>query len=138
MILVDTGPLIALIDNRDGLHKRAIRDLKRLRRRALRTCAAVLTEVSFALPERHHRQRLREILARFDIRPFSVGTEDVLWDATLDWLATYSDHDPDWTDGYIAILSEQDRQLQVWTYDTEFRDVWRRPDGTQIPLAVRL
>jgi hypothetical protein len=25
---------------------------------------------------------------------------------------------------------------KLWTYDSEFRVVWRRPDGSRIPMAV--
>ena len=49
MILLDAGPLIALLDEGDRLNRRAISDLSRLGTRPLFTCAPVLTEVCFAL-----------------------------------------------------------------------------------------
>ena len=55
----------------------------------------------------------------------------------LDWLTKYADHEPDWADACLAILSERDKNLKVWTYDREFRTTWRRSNGTVIPLAVR-
>ena len=51
-------------------------------------------------------------------------------------LARYRDHDPDWADGYLAVVSGKRKGSKVWTYDREFRTTWRRPDGTRIPLAV--
>ena len=58
------------------------------------------------------------------------------WLDVLDWLSKYSDHEPDWADGCLAVLSGRDARLKVWTYDREFRTTWRRPDGTAIPMAV--
>ena len=69
--------------------------------------------------------------------PLPVTHERMFWLDVLLWLATYADHEPDWADGCLAVLSERDRELKVWTYDREFRTTWRRPNGTAIPLAVR-
>ena len=55
----------------------------------------------------------------------------------FDWLARHADHEPDWADGCLAVLSGLDTTARVWTYDSEFRTIWRRPDGTVIPLAVK-
>lgn len=135
MILVDSGPLIALVDPRDALNRHATADLKRLRRQPLFTCSPVLTEVCFALPARYHRLRLRDLLGRFGVRPCAVGSEESVWSEVLDWLARYAEHAPDWTDGYLAVLSQRERRMRLWTYDAEFRDIWRRPDGSKIPQA---
>ena len=54
------------------------------------------------------------------------------------WLAKYADHEPDWTDGCIAVLSGYHDRLKVWTYDREFKTTWRRQDGSSIPLAIKL
>jgi hypothetical protein len=56
----------------------------------------------------------------------------------LAWLLEHADHHPDWTDACLAVLSGRDSTLQVWTYDREFRATWRRPDGSAIPLAVKM
>lgn len=134
MILVDSGPLIALLDEGDRLNRRAIRELERAKQRELYTYSAVLTEVAFALPRRHHRRRLRVFLEKFNLRPASVASEGILWPEVLDWLDRYADHDPDWADGCIAVLCQHEKRFHVWTFDQEFRTVWRRPDGSAIPL----
>jgi len=56
----------------------------------------------------------------------------------FDWLDKYGDHDPDWADGCLAVLSGRNPARKIWTYDREFRTTWRRPDGTALPLAVRV
>lgn len=135
MILVDSGPLIALLDERDRLNRRAIRELKGVKARELYTCSAVLTEVTFALPSRHHRRRLRAFLEKFNLRPASVAGEEVLWPEVLDWLDRYADHDPDWADAWLAVLCQHEQRFRVWTFDREFRSVWRRSDGSPISLV---
>lgn len=74
------------------------------------------------------------------LRQLGVVLADLVrdvWFDVFEGLVKYADHEPDWTDGCIAVLSGQDKGLKVWTYDREFHTIWRRPDGTPIPLAVR-
>lgn len=71
------------------------------------------------------------------IGALEIGDEGSLWSEAFDWVARYADHQPDWADAILAVLCGRDRALRVWTYDREFRDVWRRPDGIRIPLAVQ-
>lgn len=138
MILVDTTPLVALCDPRDSRHQTAIRHLGGFSAHDLVVCDAVLTETCFHLPHRPQRQRLRALLSDLHISPAAIEDESTFWLDVLDWLAKYADHEPDWADGCVAVLSGRDKRLKVWTYDREFRTTWRRPDGTTIPLAVRM
>ncbi|MBI3263365.1 MAG: PIN domain-containing protein [Acidobacteria bacterium] len=137
MILIDTGPLVALCDPRDGLHTAAMQHLEDLARIPLCTCEAVLVEACFHLPHRAQRQRLRALLEHLNIAPASSVGDYAFWAAVFHWLAQYAEHEPDWADGCIAVLCGQEKGLKVWTYDREFRTTWRRPDGTAIPMAVR-
>jgi predicted nucleic acid-binding protein len=137
MILIDTAPLVALCDARDSHYRTATGHLKRLASSEFGVCEAVLMEACVHLPHRTQRQRLRALLERLEIVSIP-GTDDRgFWFDVLDWLTKYADHDPDWTDGCIAVLCGRDTDLSVWTYDREFRTTWRRPNGTAIPLAVR-
>ena len=137
MILVDTTPLVALCDARDSKHRTALKHLESLAADEFAVCEAVLTEACFHLPHRSQRQRLGALLDKLSVQPLPVTHERMFWLDVLLWLATYADHEPDWADGCLAVLSERDRELKVWTYDREFRTTWRRPNGTAIPLAVR-
>jgi predicted nucleic acid-binding protein len=137
VILVDTGPLVALCDPRDPQHSRAARHLERLAGRGLATCDAVLAETCFHLPSPAPRQRLAAIVGTFGIHPAPAALSDIFWHAVLSWLTKYAEHEPDWADACLAVLSGMERAAKVWTYDQEFRTIWRRPDGSAIPLAVR-
>ena len=135
MILLDTGPIVALCDPRDALNRRALRDLNRLAREPLVLCVPVLTEACFLLSRRVQRERLSRFLAEFSVVAYRSDDESQLWLDVLDWLIRYHEHDPDWADGYLAAVSARERGWRVWTYDREFRTIWRRPDGTRVPLA---
>lgn len=137
MILVDTTPLVALCDARDEKHRTALKHLESIGSNEFAVCNAVLTEACFHLPHRSQRQRLRALLHDLGVQPVPVTNESTFWLELLDWLTKYADHQPDWADGCLAVLSGRDKDAEVWTYDREFRTTWRRPNGTVIPLAVR-
>ena len=137
-ILIDTTPLVALCDARDEKHRVAVKHLESLGSSEFAVCDAVLTETCFHLPYRSQRQRLRALLDDLAVQPVPATNENGFWLDVLDWLTKYADHEPDWADGCLAVLSGQDKDAKVWTYDREFRTTWRRPNGTVIPLAVRM
>ena len=137
MILIDAGPLVGLCNSRDGLHATATTELKSMADARFAVCEAVLLEACFLLRASPQRQRLRDFLAQFDVTPLSHTSDPAFLEEVFDWLAKYAEHEPDWADACIAVLSGRDRKLEVWTYDREFRTTWRRTDGSAIPMAVR-
>jgi predicted nucleic acid-binding protein len=137
MILIDTTPLVALCDSRDSKHPTALKHLQSLAAEELAVCDAVLTETCFHLPHPSQRSRLRAMLQELSVEALPVAQDRVFWLEVFDWLAKYADHEPDWADGCLAVLSGRDNALKVWTYDREFRTTWRRPNGTAIPMAVK-
>jgi predicted nucleic acid-binding protein len=137
VILIDTTPLVALSDPRDHLHERAVSDLDRVAKRGLVLCEPVLTEACFLLSHAAQRARLERLIVELGMTPLGVEDEPELRAEVFRWLERYAEHVPDWADGYLAVVSERQRDARVWTYDREFRTTWRRPGGTRIPLAVR-
>jgi predicted nucleic acid-binding protein len=137
VILIDTTPLVALCDPRDGLHAKAIVDLDRVAKRAIVLCEPVLTEACFLLSHSVQRARLERLVVEIGMTPLAVEDLAALRREVFAWLARYAEHEPDWADGYLAVVSEREKAARVWTYDREFRTTWRRPGGTRIPLAVR-
>jgi predicted nucleic acid-binding protein len=137
MILLDSNVLIALCEPRDQLHRKAVAHLEVLRRHELATIESVLCETSFGLPHSYQRDRLRDVLSAFGISIMHLEPSQMPSEV-LAWLNNYADHEPDWADACIAVHTGADRKLKVWTYDQEFATLWRRPDGSRIPLAARL
>ena len=138
MILFDATPLVALCDPRDALHRTAWTHLAGLARETFAVCDPALTEACFHLPHAAQRRRLRALLEEVKASAVPAAPDASLWWAVFDWIGKYAEHEPDWADGYLAVLCGRDRALKVWTYDREFRTTWRRPDGSPIPLAVRI
>ena len=135
MILVDANVLIALVDEDDALRQKATRDLRRARGRNLAVTAAVLAEACFVLAEGWHRHRLRFLLDHLAIR--DVRLEDPWRDEVFAWLEKYAEHEPDFADAELAVAASRTRGARVWTYDREFRIVWRQPNGARIPLFAQ-
>jgi predicted nucleic acid-binding protein len=136
MILVDTGPLVAICDRGEMRHATAIEVLVRLVTTGLRVCDAVLTEACFHLSHKVQRERLALVLDKFAI--LSLPThEPAFRQEVFRWLDKYAEHDPDWADGCLAVWCGRDVRLKVWTYDREFRTTWRKPDGKAIPLTTK-
>lgn len=136
MILIDTGPLVALCDARDGKHRLAVKHLESLAANVFGTCDAVLAEACFHLQHGSQRQRLRGLLRQLDVERVLADLDASFWADTMEWIEQYAEHETDWADACLAVLSGGDRRIRVWTYDREFRTVWRRPNGTAIPMAV--
>jgi predicted nucleic acid-binding protein len=136
VILIDTGPLVALCDARDAKHGVAVRQLESVASNPFVTCDAVLTEACFHLPHRGQRLRLNALLQELDVNHLPAIVDPEFWSDAFAWLAKHSEHEPDWADACLAVLSGRDRQIRIWTYDREFRTTWRRPNGTRIPVAL--
>lgn len=136
MILVDTTPLVALCDRRDSYHEQAVHHLRHLSDSTFGTCEAVLVETFFHLAHEAQRLRLRALLDELVVVPLPPEPTRGYCNEVFEWLAKYAEHEPDWTDGCLAVLCGRDAAAKVWTYDSEFSTTWRRPDGTPFPLAV--
>jgi predicted nucleic acid-binding protein len=106
-------------------------------KRGIVLCEPVLTEACFLLNHPVQRARLQRLVIEIGMSPPAIEDEKELRGEVFGWLARYSEHEPDWADGYLAVVSERQKGARVWTYDREFRTTWRRSDGTRIPLAVR-
>ncbi|HUO10831.1 MAG TPA: type II toxin-antitoxin system VapC family toxin [Phycisphaerae bacterium] len=136
MILLDTNVVVALTDPRDQHHLQAMRDLQRFSKQTLHTIPSVLAEAIFQLPAKPLRLGLWTWLQEADVQILSTIEEKALYEPIFAWLIKYEEHLPDWTDAALCVVSSLHRRLKLWTYDSEFRTTWRRPDGSCVPLAL--
>ncbi len=135
-VLVDTGPLVALCDERDPLHPRALRELSAIKA-PLSVSLPVLTEALFLLGDGRLRARLGALFERGAVSLDGPDDPETLLARCWKWLARFAEHRPDFTDAFLVNWAAGDSALAVWTFDREFRDVWRSPSGKRIRLAVR-
>ena len=98
-------------------------------------CEPVLTEACFLLTHGVQRARLERLLVELRVQPYAPDDAAALWPEVFAWLSRYAEHDPDWADAYLAVVSQREPRARVWTYDREFRVLWRRPDGTKVPVV---
>jgi predicted nucleic acid-binding protein len=115
LILVDTGPLVALFDPKDDRHERCVSTLRRLRE-PLRTTAPVLTEAFHMLgPSTTGSTRLRDFVEAggmsvwFFDRP-ALGR-------AFELMETYADHPMDLADASLVAAAEQLETNRIFTLD---------------------
>lgn len=115
MILVDTGPLIALFDPKDGQHQRCVKALKGLRE-PIRTTVPVLTEAFHVLgPGSAGSDRLREFVLK---RGLSVWWFDhTTLSRAFELMDMYSDHPMDLAAASLIAAAEALGTRKVFTID---------------------
>lgn len=115
MILIDTGPLVALFDPRDPLHghcKAVLRDLQE----PLSTTVPVLTEVFHLLPpDTLGAIRLREFLLRGGVAVWLLDQPAL--ERSLALMERYSDHPMDLADASLITAAEALSTQKIFTID---------------------
>lgn len=133
-VLVDTGPLVALIDSHDRLHARALAELDRLTS-PIWLGVPVLTESCFLLGAAHLRRRLSALIDR-EVVQLAAPKNGEVTRRSMKWLDRYAEHSPDFADAFLVCWAESDASLVVWTFDREFSTVWRTLGGKKVRLAL--
>lgn len=132
-ILVDTGPLVALLDRRDRYHEWSTLQLAS-RRPPILTCEAVLAEASHLFRNVHGgRPALLELVRRRVLTvPFRLD-EEVTRVAKL--VSRYTDVPMSLADACLVRMAEQDDASAVMTLDSDFR-IYRKKGRQIIPTIM--
>jgi predicted nucleic acid-binding protein len=129
--LIDTGPIVALLNRRDEHHVWT-RDEAGMLDGPLHTCEAVLAEAHHLLSGVHDgSRRLNDLLAsgRLDVS-FRYQTHLARVHELMD---KYSDVPMSFADACLVTLSETFRSPRVFTFDADFR-IYRRKGNRPIAL----
>ena len=120
MILTDTGPLVALIDQDEDDHLRCVATLTSVRL-PLVTTWAVFTEAVYLLGSIGWRAQdaLWQLLLRSDLELGGFDAADVR--RMHDLMQQYQDTPMDLADASLVVLAEQRRVTRVFTLDAHFR-----------------
>jgi predicted nucleic acid-binding protein len=132
--LVDTGPIVAFLNRRDGHHSWAVDTMARLRPPLL-TCEAVLSEAIFlvrGIPG--GGEAVMNMVERGVVRAKFRLEEEAAAVTTL--LAKYGDVPMDLADACLVRMTEMYAEPTLVTVDTEFRDVYRRHGRRVIPTVL--
>lgn len=115
MMLVDTGPCVALFDPQDAQQARC-REVLREIREPLYTTVPVLTEAFHMLsPGSYGADRLRDFLVREGLSVWFMGQADLRRAFAL--MEQYADHPMDLADASLIVAAEVLRTRKIFTID---------------------
>ena len=135
MILIDTGPLIALLDKDDSHHQACVTSAAQLPPDSLMTTWPCFTEAMYLLGAvggfhyQAHLWRLRSD-GRLELYDFSQTEVDRM--ASL--MQRYQDTPMDLADASVVVAAEGLGVRRVFTLDSDFR-VYRLADGSAFDVV---
>ena len=117
MILVDTGPLIALFDPRDAQHV-FCRTILQTIREGLVTTVAVLTEAFHMLgPASHGARNLRLFIQQGGLSVWFMDPTSV--QRAFELMEQYADHPMDLADASLLVAAEMLPAQRIFTIDRQ-------------------
>ena len=123
MILVDTGPLVALFDHRDARHDRCSKVLQGLRP-PLKTTIPVLTEAFYMLgPESREADLLRDFIERRGLSLWFFDDNSLT--RAFELMERYADHPMDLADASLVVAAEFFGTRQIFTVDRRDFEAYR-------------
>ena len=134
LVLLDTGPIVALLHKGDSHHAACVEEAKRLKRRQLLTTWPVLTEAAWLL--RTRPRAVGKLLAATAAGTFQLAALEA---SAASWIADfferYSDREPQLADATLVYLAEQRDIETVFTVDRTGFSVYRTRAENASPNA---
>lgn len=135
MILVDTGPLVALFDPKDEHHSRCGQTLAALKE-SLATTLPVLTEAFHILePQSIGSNRLRDFIAKRGASVWYFDRNAVL--RAFELMEIYADRPMDLADASLIVAAEELKTCKVFTVDRDDFHTYRvRRGHRHLPVHI--
>ena len=134
MILVDAGPLVAIIDADDQHHSRCAKAIQQIRE-PLGTVLPAVTEAMYLLMDLPRGQEaLLQMLERGAIHLLPIGLNDI--PRIKDLMRKYRDRPMDFADAALIRIAERENIRKIFTVDRTDFAVYRinnRTRPTMIP-----
>ena len=135
MILVDAGPLVALIDADDRHHERCVETLAAIRE-PVGTVWPAITEAMYLLSDVPKGQTgVWQLLERGAVQLLPLGHEDVPRMRRL--MEKYADLPMDLADAALVHVADRDGLRTVFTLDRRDFGVYRLPGGRRLGLLPK-
>lgn len=135
-VLVDTGPIVAILSDSDQHHKRCTEELENLRPPLL-TCWPVVTEAQWLL--RRDEQAMDGLFRAFESGLLTLLPID---EGAMPWLASflrrYREIEPDLADATLVYLAEQEDIPTVFTVDQRDFSVYRYRTNRRLEIIPSL
>lgn len=136
VVLLDTGPIVALLHKGDAHHAECVAEAKRLKKRHLLTTWPVLTEAAWLL--RARPKAVSELLASVARGTFQLAPLDA---SVASWMTTffsrYDDREPQLADASLVYLADHRETTTVFTLDQTDFSVYRTSAGKAFSLLPR-
>src|ERR1039457_6506922 len=132
-LLTDSGPLVALLNHRDEHHEWAREQFKHFSAPLL-TCEGAITEAIHmlqfdGLPPWGGLELIERKIVSV---PFDLESN---LDRVLSLMKKYADTPMDFVDACLVAMTEEKRDCQLITLDSDFR-IYRRFERQAIPLII--
>ena len=122
-VLVDAGPLVALIDRSDNAHQRCVDALATLRDQ-LGTVWPAFTEAMYLVRASAHAQRaLWDVINSVGVRFMDLGPDDCPRMRELMW--KYRDLPMDLADAALVRVAEREGLRRIFTIDRQDFEIYR-------------
>jgi len=130
--LIDTGPLVAILDRRDRDHARCVEALQDIKRPLLTTWP-VITEAAYLLAYSQRAQdALMEMIQRASIGIATLSAGDVPRMRAL--MGRYRDVPMDFADASVVCVAERENIGNIVTLDKDFT-IYRL--GRNRPISIK-
>jgi uncharacterized protein len=132
-LLIDTGPLVALLDNSDAHHEWAAEQFSHLTTPPL-TCDGAIAEATHLLHDAGvNPWGVLELVNRgIIVVRFDLGHN---LNRVLSLMKKYADTPMDFVDACLVAMTEEKRNCKLLTLDSDFR-IYRRFERQVIPLIA--
>ena len=131
-VLLDTGPLVAMLAPPDPFHIKCLHEADKIRGRLI-TCEAVVTEAAYLL--QHTRTGVDDLLkfvASEDVLLFPIPADGLFW--IRRFRTRYADQTPDFADMCLMHLADRFNLSDIFTLDRRDFSVYRRTDGSAMNI----
>ncbi len=132
-ILIDTGPLVAILDADDPAHAKCV-DAFRSLPAPNYTCWQVITEACYLLRRFPAAvASLLEEVAERELILLPLGSDDI--EGIRQTMETYSDQQVDLADACLLHLANREGFCQVFTLDQRHFSVFRNAQGNPLEIV---
>lgn len=132
IVLVDTGPLVAIANKRDKFHRDCTEYLRNYRGRLLTTWA-VLTEFAHLADSVGATLPLYQWIERGGLELMPLGREELI--TAIDWIERYADRPMDLADASLVVAALKTGCTKVWTLDRADIETYRLPGRKRFTLV---
>ena len=130
-VLVDTGPLVAVIHADDAFHEACVETLKQIQE-PLFTVWPVITEALYLIRSLLARERLWDLLEQHQMQPLALETADIPGIRGL--MKKYADFPMDLADATLVHVAARDGIQTIFTTDRTDFGIYRLPGGRRLRL----